>query len=125
MRCILHKLPKKVNSKSTSYSKCLRISLTLSPTQLAASLGLDSAALAVLALESQLEQFQHVTYRLHALIHALVRHHYPEFWQEGHYQTLTICDGSFIIFHSDDFAPRAGWRDLLPRVFETAEDDEL
>ena len=77
-------------------------------------------------LNAQRQQLQNILYRIHALIHALVKHHYPAIWQDGHYDTLTICDGEFIVFHSDDFAPRGGWRDMLPQIFEDKEgrDDE-
>ena len=94
---------------------CLNVSLSLSPEQLAQHLGAKDGKEALIMLSDQRQLFKDVVYRIHALIHALGRQYFPEFWQDGHYDTITICDGNFIIFHSDDFAPRGGWRDMLPQ----------
>ncbi|MRI33358.1 hypothetical protein EOPP23_10215 [Endozoicomonas sp. OPT23] len=49
--------------------------------------------------------------RLHVLIHALGRRYFPDQWQNTSYVPITIALGLFIIFHSDNFVPRGGWRD--------------
>lgn len=51
---------------------------------------------------------------IHALVHALGRHYFNPYWQLDHYICLIIEDGDYIVFHSDDFAPRGGWKDLDP-----------
>ncbi len=57
--------------------------------------------------------------RITVMIHALGRHYFSEQWQPDSYQCITIrlrlSQGSseiyFIVFHSDSFVPRGGWRD--------------
>lgn len=51
---------------------------------------------------------------LHVVIHALGQRHFDFFWHPGRYVCITIEDQDFIVFHSDDFAPRGGWKHLWP-----------
>ena len=51
---------------------------------------------------------------LNVVIHALGQRYFCSVWQPGRYVCITIEDGDFIVFHSDDYMPRGGWKHLWP-----------
>ena len=95
-------------------NQCLSLSKQASPEYLRRFLQVRSTAVARHLIELQQRQHSNIHDRISALIHALGRHYYPDIWRDDHYQTITICDGDFIVFHSDDMQPRGGWQDLFP-----------
>ena len=60
------------------------------------------------------QHLNHLRDCLDVFVHALGREYFSGQWQPVIYICLTIQNGEFVIFHSDDFAPRSGWRDLWP-----------
>ena len=50
-----------------------------------------------------------------AAIHGFVRTYFSEIWQLGSYQVLKLQDGDCALFYSDDYHPRSGWIDLVPK----------
>ncbi|WP_354009580.1 hypothetical protein [Endozoicomonas lisbonensis] len=47
---------------------------------------------------------------LHTMIQALVKKHYGAYWGETYYRPIIIRDGSVVLFRSDPYAPRSGWK---------------
>ncbi|WP_461536949.1 hypothetical protein [Spongorhabdus nitratireducens] len=61
-------------------------------------------------IKKQRAHFSDIQFYLHAAIHTIGRNHFPSYWQPDLYKAVTIKDKDFVVFHSDDFAPRQGWR---------------
>lgn len=53
--------------------------------------------------------------RLQAMIHALIKKHYSEYWGQGYYTPMTFVDGDVVLFYCDNHAPFFGWQDDAAR----------
>lgn len=65
-------------------------------------------------LQNLIAKIKEIRDKLHVIIHALGCRYFNAFWQHESYICITIEDGDFIAFHSDNFCPRAGWKHLRP-----------
>ncbi|MGY0218805.1 hypothetical protein ACWJJH_15670 [Endozoicomonadaceae bacterium StTr2] len=61
-------------------------------------------------IRKQRAHYADIQFYLHAAIHAIGRDYFRNCWQPDFYKAVTIKDKDFVVFHSDDFAPRQGWR---------------
>ena len=50
---------------------------------------------------------------VHALIHALGRTGFPQYWGDDYYRPVLIMSGDVVLFNSDQYAPLSGWKDQL------------
>ena len=50
---------------------------------------------------------------VHALIHALGRTGFPQYWGDDYYRPVLIVSGDVVLFNSDQYAPLSGWKDQL------------
>ena len=62
-------------------------------------------------LQVALKQQDSLINKLQAMIQALIKKHYGNYWGESYYRPITFMDSNIVLFHGDIHAPFSGWKD--------------